>query len=65
MQAQITARDVAILLDLYQYRYLSFSQLVRLHFPSRFVCLVIIFVCKLFNYGFIFMNYEPHMRRVN
>ena len=35
MQAQITVRDVAILLDLYNYRYLSFSQLVRLHFPSR------------------------------
>jgi hypothetical protein len=34
MPAQITGRDVAILLDLYQYRYLSFSQLVRLHFPS-------------------------------
>ena len=35
MQAHITARDRAILLDLYHYRYLSFSQLARLHFPSR------------------------------
>jgi Replication-relaxation len=35
MPAQITVRDVAILLDLYNYRYLSYSQLVRLHFPSR------------------------------
>jgi len=35
MEAQITARDVAIILDLYTYRYLSFSQLARLHFPSR------------------------------
>jgi hypothetical protein len=35
MPAQITARDVAILLDLYNYHYLSYSQLVRLHFPSR------------------------------
>jgi hypothetical protein len=34
MDAIITERDVAILLDLYAYRYLSFSQLVRLHFPS-------------------------------
>jgi len=30
----ITARDIAIFLDLYHYRYLSFSQLVRLHFPA-------------------------------
>jgi hypothetical protein len=35
MHAHITARDIAILLDLYHYRYLSFSQLVRLHFPAR------------------------------
>ena len=35
MHAHITARDIAILLDLYHYRYLSFLQLVRLHFPSR------------------------------
>jgi hypothetical protein len=35
MHAHITVRDIAILLDLYHYRYLSFSQLVRLHFPAR------------------------------
>jgi hypothetical protein len=35
MDAQITKRDVAILFNLYNYRYLSFSQLVRLHFPSH------------------------------
>jgi hypothetical protein len=35
MDALVTARDVAILLDLYHYRYLSFSQLARLHFPSH------------------------------
>jgi hypothetical protein len=34
MESIVTARDVAILLDLYSYRYLSFSQLARLHFPS-------------------------------
>ena len=34
MASQITARDVAILIDLYNYRYLSFSQLSRLHFSS-------------------------------
>jgi hypothetical protein len=34
MNGIVTARDVAILLDLYSYRYLSFSQLARLHFPS-------------------------------
>lgn len=35
MDAQITKRDVAILIDLYHFRYLSFSQVARLHFPSR------------------------------
>jgi DNA-binding Lrp family transcriptional regulator len=35
MEAQITTRDVAIILDLYNYRYLSFSQIAKLHFPSR------------------------------
>jgi hypothetical protein len=35
MNALVTARDVAILLDLYNYRYLSFSRLARLHFPSH------------------------------
>src|SRR5919202_2963957 len=34
MESQITERDVAILIDLYNYRYLSFSQLSRLHFSS-------------------------------
>jgi hypothetical protein len=34
METHITERDIAILLDLYNYRYLSFSQLVKLHFPS-------------------------------
>jgi DNA-binding Lrp family transcriptional regulator len=34
MASQITERDVAILIDLYNYRYLSFSQLARLHFSS-------------------------------
>jgi protein involved in plasmid replication-relaxation len=34
MDSQITKRDVAILIDLYNYRYLSFSQLVKLHFPA-------------------------------
>jgi hypothetical protein len=35
MNTLVTTRDVAILLDLYHYRYLSFSQLARLHFPSH------------------------------
>ena len=35
MDTLVTARDMAILLDLYNYRYLSFSQLARLHFPSH------------------------------
>jgi DNA-binding Lrp family transcriptional regulator len=35
MDSQITKRDVAILFTLYNYRYLSFSQLATLHFPSR------------------------------
>jgi hypothetical protein len=35
MNSLVTARDVEILLDLYNYRYLSFSQLARLHFPSH------------------------------
>jgi Replication-relaxation len=34
MDTIVTERDVAILLDLYSYRYLTFSQLARLHFPS-------------------------------
>jgi len=31
---QLTNRDVVLLLNVYKYRYLSFSQLTRLHFPS-------------------------------
>jgi hypothetical protein len=31
---KITIRDEALLLDVYKYRYLSFTQLVTLHFPS-------------------------------
>jgi hypothetical protein len=32
---QLTDRDVLLLLHVYKYRYLSFSQLARLHFPSK------------------------------
>lgn len=32
--AILTARDLAVLRDLYKYRYLSVSQIQRLHFPS-------------------------------
>src|SRR5713226_9528466 len=35
METRVTARDVAILTDMYHYRYLCFSQLSRLHFPSE------------------------------
>jgi hypothetical protein len=31
---KLTDRDVVLLLNVYKYRYLSFSQLTRLHFPS-------------------------------
>ena len=31
----VTARDIALLTDLYTYRYLSVSQIEALHFPSR------------------------------
>jgi hypothetical protein len=31
---KLTGRDVGLLLNVYKYRYLSFSQLTRLHFPS-------------------------------
>ena len=34
MQALITERDVAVLVDVYKYRYLSVSQIEALHFPS-------------------------------
>ena len=35
MNPQLTSRDVSLLLDIYKYRYLSVTQLARLHFPSR------------------------------
>ena len=35
MNGQLTARDVAIFVDLYKYRYLSVSQLAQLHFPTK------------------------------
>src|ERR1700722_15067864 len=31
----LTERDLAVLLDVYKYRYLTVSQIARLHFPSR------------------------------
>lgn len=34
-QPQITDRDIKVILDLYKFRYLSTSQVERLHFPSR------------------------------
>ena len=36
MNAKITPRDIAIILDVYKYRYLSTSQIKRLHFPSDY-----------------------------
>lgn len=36
METRITGRDIAILTDLYNYRYLCFSQLTKLHFPQQF-----------------------------
>jgi len=35
MSAKITSRDVAVIVDVYKYRYLSVSQVQALHFPSR------------------------------
>jgi hypothetical protein len=35
MSVQLQSRDVLLLLDVYKYRYLAFSQLLRLHFPSQ------------------------------
>jgi hypothetical protein len=32
---QLTNRDVLLLLDVYKYRYLNFTQLTTLHFPSK------------------------------
>ena len=34
MRLRLTERDVALLTAVYKYRYVSFSQLTRLHFPS-------------------------------
>jgi hypothetical protein len=31
---QVTSRDIAIIMDVYKYRYLSLSQIQQLHFPS-------------------------------
>jgi Replication-relaxation len=35
MNPKLTNRDVSLLLDVYKFRYLSVTQLARLHFPSR------------------------------
>jgi hypothetical protein len=35
MNQKLTTRDIAIIMDVYKYRYLSTSQLKRLHFPSE------------------------------
>jgi hypothetical protein len=35
MNPILTGRDVALLLDVYKYRYLSVSQVEKLHFPSK------------------------------
>jgi Replication-relaxation len=35
MSGKVTERDVAVLVDIYKYRYLSVSQIEALHFPSR------------------------------
>jgi Replication-relaxation len=35
MNAKLTTRDIAIILDVYNYRYLSVSQIRALHFPSK------------------------------
>jgi Replication-relaxation len=34
MNPKLTTRDIAVLMDIYRYRYLSRSQIERLHFPS-------------------------------
>lgn len=33
-RAYLTERDTEVMLDIYKYRYLSVSQIKRLHFPS-------------------------------
>ena len=35
MNPKITRRDIGVILDVYKYRYLSGSQIERLHFPSQ------------------------------
>jgi Replication-relaxation len=35
MNPKLTSRDIALLMDVYKYRYLSGTQLERLHFPSK------------------------------
>jgi hypothetical protein len=37
MNPKLTSRDVSLLLDVYKYRYLSVSQIERLHFPSKWM----------------------------
>src|SRR6266850_5763499 len=37
MNPKLTNRDVSLLLDVYKYRYLSVSQIERLHFPSKWM----------------------------
>jgi hypothetical protein len=34
MNAKLTSRDIAVLMDIFKYRYLSRSQIEKLHFPS-------------------------------
>jgi hypothetical protein len=35
MNAQLTSRDIAVICDVYKYRYLSVAQVQALHFPSK------------------------------
>ena len=35
MSAKLTERDIAVILSVYKYRYLSASQIKQLHFPSK------------------------------
>jgi len=35
LHSQVTERDIKLILDVYKHRYLSTSQIVQLHFPSR------------------------------
>lgn len=38
MNAKLTSRDIAVLMDIYSYRYMSRSQIEKLHFPSPRTC---------------------------